>query len=102
MKLEIRDLRNGHWYWIHKIVIEKYAEKIGVVGLSLYNIYTYFSNNRTQKAYPEMRTITKLLGITRPTIDKYNKILEKNKLVKIKRAKGRGRNNVNEVYQNKN
>ena len=36
-KIEIRDLRNGDWYWVHKAVIQKYAQKVGAIGIAVYN-----------------------------------------------------------------
>ncbi len=36
-KIEVRDLRNGSWYWIHRAVIKEYTPKIGATGIAVYN-----------------------------------------------------------------
>ena len=94
--IEIRDQRNGEWYWIHKDVIERYGAKIGVIGLALYNAYCLFVNNKSGLAYPSVTKIAKMLNVSRMTIFKYNEVLAQNGLIKIK--SGGGRKKVNEVY----
>ena len=94
--IEVRDLRNGDWYWIHKAVYNKLTKKIGAIGLALYNAYCHYANKDTGISYPSVKTLCKDLGISRQTIFKYNEILEKNRLIRVK--SGRGRKKVNEVY----
>ena len=89
----IRDLRNGDWYWIHREVYKNYVEKIGVIGLALYNAYASYSNGEGI-AYPSYQTLSKELKISEPTIAKYNKILEENKLIRVDSGKIDGRNNI--------
>ena len=58
MKIEIRDLRNGDWYWIHKTVLEKYASKIGAYGIAIYNSLCYFTNHENQSSFPSYKKIS--------------------------------------------
>ncbi|MEM3905518.1 MAG: hypothetical protein QXZ17_01410 [Nitrososphaerota archaeon] len=44
-KIEVRDIRDGDWYWIPRIVFEDYAPKIGVIGLALYNAYASYARD---------------------------------------------------------
>lgn len=87
-QIEIRDLRNGDWYWVHKTVLEKYASKIGSTGIAIYNALCYFSNQHNQSAFPSYKTIGKFAGCSEATVKRVLPVLEKNKLVQ--RAK-RGR-----------
>ncbi len=87
MKLQIRDQRNGNWYWISRNIYEQYTTKIGVIGLALYNAYASHAYD-SQKVYPSQDFIIKRLGITKPTLIKYNKILVKYNLIKIDRKEG--------------
>lgn len=80
-KIEVRDLRNGDWYWIHKIVYEEYAEKIGIGGLAAYNALCYYSNQKSE-CFPSLNTMAKKLNCSIPTLLKYLSILEKYKLIK--------------------
>ena len=87
MKYNIRDRRNGSWYWISRIVYEKYSSKIGAIGLALYNAYASYSFNE-QEVYPSQKTIAKKLNITKPTLIKYNAVLVKYKLISIIKTTG--------------
>jgi hypothetical protein len=42
---EVRDLRNGYWYWIHKAVIQEYTQKIGAIGIAVYNLLASLANS---------------------------------------------------------
>ncbi len=92
-KIEIRDLRNGDWYWIHRAVLENYVPKIGFIGLALYNTYASFSREKG-KCFPSIKKIGEILGISRPTIIKYNKSLEKHHLIRIESGKKAGMSNI--------
>jgi len=64
---EVRDLRNGEWYWIHKWVIKEYGREIKPNGIAVYNVLSGFSNNKTQKAWPSLSAIGDLIGVSRDT-----------------------------------
>lgn len=91
--IEIRDLRNGNWYWIHKIVYEEYSTKIGAIGLSVYNALCFYANQEGQ-CYPSIKTIAKKLNVSAPTIHKYLKKLEKYKLIKIINRQKENQSNI--------
>jgi len=93
-KFKIRDLRNGDWYWIHKIIYKEYSSKIGATGLALYNAYAYYANKG--ECFPTQKTIAKKLNVSERTIQKFNKILEDNGLIKIESGKTKG--TANEIY----
>lgn len=88
-KIEIRDLRNGGWYWIHKAVIQKHAQKIGAIGIAVYNFLASLADSR-QTCFPSQRYIAEHLGYSRSYINGTLKLLEKNGLIKIEK-KGRRR-----------
>jgi len=91
---KIRDLRNGDWYWIHKIIYRKYSSKIGAIGLALYNAYAFYANKG--ECFPSQKTIAKKLNVSERTIQKFNRILEDTGLIKIESGKKRGKSN--EIY----
>lgn len=66
-------------------------EHIGTIGLRLLFYYESFINRKDkpekQFAFPAIETISKDLGLDESTIIKYNEILKKNKLLKIKKHK---------------
>lgn len=93
LPIEFRDKRNSDWYWISRLVYEEYSPLIGIIGLALYNAYASYARDKAE-AWPSLNTISKKLKISIPTIIKYNKILEKYKLIEIKSGKEAGRSNV--------
>jgi biotin operon repressor len=86
--IEIRDIWDGDWYWIPRIVFEEYTLKIGVIGLALYNAYSSYARDKGV-AFPSQETLAEKLGLSIKTIIKYNRILEAHGLIKIERRKGR-------------
>jgi hypothetical protein len=90
---EIRDMRDGDWYWISRRIFEDYASKIGVIGLALYNAYASYARDKGS-AFPSQKTLAEKLRISKWTINKYNKILQENGLIKIESGKRKGKSNL--------
>jgi biotin operon repressor len=86
-KIEIRDLRNGDWYWVHKVVIQGYAQKVGAIGIAVYNFLSSLADGR-QICFPSQKYIAERLGYSRSYVNETLKLLEKNGLIKIEK-KGR-------------
>ena len=84
---EVRDLRNGGWYWIHKAVIQEYTQKVGAIGIAVYNFLASLAD-RGQGCFPSQKYIAKSLGYSRPYINETLKVLEKHGLIRIEK-KGR-------------
>ena len=90
--VEIRDLKNGDWYWIHKGVIQ-HTPKVRATGIAVYNFLASLAD-RNQSCFPSQKYIAESLGYSRSTINRTLKLLEKNGLVRIKK-----RNRYHCVYQ---
>lgn len=93
IKKKIRGMEDGEWYWISRDILEKYASKIGCIGLAIYNVYASFARDKGY-AFPSQKKIAKLLKISIPTLIKYNKILEENGLIKIEKDREKQRTNM--------
>ncbi|MFQ6031846.1 MAG: helix-turn-helix domain-containing protein [Candidatus Zixiibacteriota bacterium] len=83
-RFEIRDLRNGDWCWIHKAVIQEYTQKIGAIGITVYNFLASLAD-RCQGCFPSQKYIAKSLGYSRSYINETLKALERNKLIRIEK-----------------
>lgn len=94
MQIQIRDLRNGDWYWIHKEVILRFGSKLGPYGIAIYNILALFAHGRTQECYPSQQRIAAILGCSRRTVFSYLKKLEKLKLVRSEKKDRQGRSYI--------
>ena len=82
--IEIRDLRNGDWYWIHKAVIHEYAQKVGAIGIVVYNLLASLANSH-QGCFPSQKYIAKALGYSRSYVNETLKLLEINGLIRIEK-----------------
>ena len=83
-KIEVRDLRNGNWYWIHRAVIKEYTPKIGATGIAVYNFLASCADTR-QSCFPSQKYIAENLGYSRATVNKAIQVLEENKLIRIEK-----------------
>jgi biotin operon repressor len=81
-KIEIRDLRNGDWYWVHKAVIREYAPKVGAIGIIVYDFLASLAD-RDQECFPSQKYIARALGYSRSYINETLKLLEKSGLIRI-------------------
>jgi len=81
---EIRDLRNGGWYWIHKAVINEYTQKVGAVGIIVYSFLASLADGN-QKCFPSQKYIADNLGYCRATVNRAMKRLEENGLVRVEK-----------------
>ena len=43
-KIKVRDLRNGDWYWISKVLLDEYGGKIKPIGIAVYNCLAEHAN----------------------------------------------------------
>ena len=43
-KIKVRDLRNGDWYWINKVLLDEYGEKLKPIGIAIYNCLAAHAN----------------------------------------------------------
>ena len=84
---QVRDLRNGDWYWIHKAVIQEYTQKVGAVGIVVYNFLASMANS-DQGCFPSQKYIATRIGYSRSYVNETLKVLERNKLIRIEK-KGR-------------
>jgi biotin operon repressor len=83
-KIEIRDLRNGDWYWVHKTVIREFAPKVGAIAIAVYDFLASLVNSH-QECFPSQKYIATALGYSRATINKKIKLLEKTGLIRAER-----------------
>jgi hypothetical protein len=76
----VLDARPRHWFYIDNAVIDQHAAAIGAMGLAVYTALVRHANG-SGKAYPSLRRLERLLGISRHTLIKYLDVLEKHQLI---------------------
>lgn len=91
---QVRDLRNGEWFWIHKIVLEQYSKLVGAEGILIYNALCCFANGKTNDCFPSLQTLENLTGLSHPTVCKYLKLLETHGLIIIENRQEENKSNL--------
>ena len=66
--IEIRDARNGEWYWVQKEILS--CKEINSSDKLVYSALAYYANGKTQIAYPSYKTIANLVNLSRNTVIK--------------------------------
>src|SRR3989338_3969210 len=60
-KIKVRDLRNGDWYWINKVLLDEYGEKIKPIGIAIYNCLAAHANQEGF-CFPSHKHIANKIG----------------------------------------
>lgn len=60
-KIKVRDLRNGDWYWINKVILDEYGEKLKPIGIAIYNCLAAHANQEGF-CFPSHQTIADRIG----------------------------------------
>lgn len=85
---EIRQLKDGDWYWIGKKILRIHARSLKPSGLAVYNVLASFANAKTQACYPTHRTIGKIAGMSKRTVSQKMRQLESLGLIRREKQKG--------------
>jgi DNA replication protein DnaD len=85
-KIKVRDLRNGDWYWINKVLLEEYGEKIKPIGIAIYNCLAAHANQEGF-CFPSHKHIANKIGASISSVQRGIRQLIKLNLVR----KGRQR-----------
>jgi hypothetical protein len=73
----------SNYYLIDNILVDEYAEKIGAIGIAIYNVLARYADRKTGICFPCIGTIAAKLRLSRTTVKKYLKILYKFDLITI-------------------
>src|SRR5215211_1538569 len=68
---------------VDNIIIDDYGEKIGAVGVAIYNVLARYADRVTGICYPSIRLIARKLNLGRTTVKKYLRILLNHSLIAI-------------------
>jgi len=85
--IEIRDKRDGGWFWMDNEYLNGYAKFLTPSATTVYISLCRHSNNDTQQCFPSMRLIAEELGIATRTVVRATKELENWGIITIDRSK---------------
>jgi biotin operon repressor len=83
----IRDFKNGNWYWVDKLIVQKNVPKIGTMSFTVYSFLASLAD-KNQSCFPSQKYIAESIGCSRSTVNKAIKALVKYGLI-IKKRKDR-------------
>jgi uncharacterized protein YerC len=43
-KIKVRDVRNGDWYWVSKVLLDEYGDRLKPIGIAIYNCLAAHAN----------------------------------------------------------
>jgi len=85
-KIKVRDLRNGDWYWINKVLLDEYGEKLKPIGIAIYNCLAAHANQEGF-CFPSHKHIANKIGASISSVQRGIRQLIKLNLIR----KGRQR-----------
>jgi biotin operon repressor len=88
-KIDIRDLRDGKFLWIDKAALRLISESAGTMGVAVYSWLCYYANFKAQDCFPSITRLAYHCGVSRRTIMRAIKQLERLKTISIERKKGK-------------
>lgn len=85
-KAKVRDLRNGDWYWISKVVLDEYGSKIQPIGIAIYNCLAEHANQEGF-CFPSHKYIADKIGSSISSVQRGIRIMIKLGLISKKRKR---------------
>jgi DNA-binding transcriptional ArsR family regulator len=85
---DIRNLKDGDWYWIHRKVLQLYGKKLRSLGMAVYSTLACFADAKTQSCFPSRNAIARLLGVSQRTVTRKIRLLKQVGLVRVVKARG--------------
>lgn len=85
-KSKVRDLRNGDWYWISKVILDEYGSVIQPIGIAIYNCLAEFSN-QDGFCFPSHKTIADKIGASVSSVQRGIRQLIKLGIISKKRKR---------------
>ncbi len=81
----IRCIKDGDWYWINKKLLTMHGHSIRASGIAVYSVLASMANAQSQTCFPSYRTIARIAGISKRTVSRRIRQLEKIGLIRRER-----------------
>ena len=86
-RIEIRDTRNGEWFWVNKTVWKD--RKLNASDKVLYGTLAFFANNKTQECFPSFTKLGEFSDLSKSTIARSLQKLVKLHYLKVEKTSGK-------------
>jgi len=85
--IEIRDARNGDWFWVERYVWRD--KRLTASDKVLYGTLAYFANGKDQQAFPSLTTLSEESQLSRMQVTRSIKKLKETGYINLKRSSGK-------------
>ena len=85
-KIKVRDLRNGDWFWISKVLLDEYGSEIKPIGIAIYNCLAEHANQEGF-CFPSHKLIADRIGSSVSSVQRGIRQMIKLGLINKKRRK---------------
>jgi len=85
-KIKVRDLRNGDWFWISKVLLDEYGSRIKPIGIAIYNCLAEHANQEGF-CFPSHKLIADRIGSSVSSVQRGIRQMIKLGLINKKRKK---------------
>lgn len=85
-KAKVRDVRNGDWYWVSKVLLDEYGSKIQPIGIAIYNCLAEHANQEGF-CFPSHKYIADKIGSSISSVQRGIRLLIKLGIINKKRQR---------------
>ncbi len=85
-KAKVRDVRNGDWYWVSKVLLDEYGSKIQPIGIAIYNCLAEHANQEGF-CFPSHKYIAEKIGSSISSVQRGIRLLIKLGIINKKRQR---------------
>jgi len=85
-KIQVRDVRNGDWYWVSKVILDEYGGRLKPIGIAIYNCLAAHANQEGF-CFPSHGYIAKKIGASISSVQRGIRELIKLQIIRKSRKR---------------
>ncbi len=85
-KIKVRDVRNGDWYWVSKVLLDEYGDRLKPIGIAIYNCLASHANQEGF-CFPSHKHIAKRIGASISSVQRGIRQLIKLEIIRKSRQR---------------
>jgi len=85
-KIKVRDVRNGDWYWVSKVLLDEYGDRLKPIGIAIYNCLAAHANQEGF-CFPSHGYIAKKIGASISSVQRGIRELIKLQIIRKSRKR---------------
>jgi DNA replication protein DnaD len=85
-KIKVRDVRNGDWYWVSKVLLDEYGDRLKPIGIAIYNCLAAHANQEGF-CFPSHKHIAAKIGASISSVQRGIRDLIKLEIIRKSRQR---------------